>query len=109
MVANPPVANYTRKNILHVAKLAHLDLPEKEIETRLREFNEIVGYIEKLNQLKTDGIEPTTQVLPVTGEVKTPMAEDIPHTPFSPKEALQNAPDRQDNFFKVPRMIGEKE
>ncbi|MFH1262837.1 MAG: Asp-tRNA(Asn)/Glu-tRNA(Gln) amidotransferase subunit GatC [Pseudomonadota bacterium] len=103
------MANYTREKILHVAKLAHLDLPEKEIPERLREFNEIVGYIEKLNGLPTDGIEPTTQVLPSGVSAGTPLADDQPKESFSPEKALENAPARQDNFFQVPRMIGEKE
>jgi aspartyl-tRNA(Asn)/glutamyl-tRNA(Gln) amidotransferase subunit C len=103
------VANFTREKILHVAKLAHLDLPEKEIPERLREFNEIVGYIEKLNALPTDRIEPTTQVLPSDMKTGTPLADDQPKESFSPEEALKNAPARQDNFFKVPRMIGEEE
>jgi aspartyl-tRNA(Asn)/glutamyl-tRNA(Gln) amidotransferase subunit C len=101
------VANYTREKILHVAKLAHLELPETEIAERLREFNEIVGYIEKLDRLPTDGIEPTAQVLP--SDDGTPLADDRPAPSLPVDEVLKNAPARQDRFFKVPRMIGEEE
>ncbi len=97
------MAKYTRENILHVAKLAHLELPEADIPLRLREFNEIVGYFEKLNKLYTDKIEPTSHV----SQTGTPLVEDRSRPSLSTEEATANAPARQDNFFKVPRMIGE--
>jgi aspartyl-tRNA(Asn)/glutamyl-tRNA(Gln) amidotransferase subunit C len=99
------MSQFTRKDLLHVAELARLEIPESEIEIRLKEFNEIVGYVEKLNGLTTEGIEPTLQVASVQGGLGTPMAEDVPHVSLDPDLSVQNAPDRQGHFFKVPRMI----
>ncbi|HLG20013.1 MAG TPA: Asp-tRNA(Asn)/Glu-tRNA(Gln) amidotransferase subunit GatC [Bdellovibrionota bacterium] len=99
------MSQFTREDLLHIAELARLEIPESEIEARLREFNEIVAYVEKLSELNTKGIVPTSQVTEGAGRLGTPFGEDIPAPSFQPDTAVQNAPDRQDHFFKVPRMI----
>lgn len=100
--------NYTREDIRHVARLSHLEISEAEISARTCEFNRLVGMFEKLNELKTDGIEPTSCSSTVSGPVGTPMAEDKERPSMTPEAALANAPARQDDFFLVPRMIGEE-
>jgi aspartyl-tRNA(Asn)/glutamyl-tRNA(Gln) amidotransferase subunit C len=102
------MANYTRENIRHVARLAHIEISEKEISARVCEFNRLVGMFEKLNELKTDDIAPTSRSSASAEIAGTPMAEDLPGRSVSPKEALSNAPARQGDFFLVPRMIGEE-
>src|SRR6266487_187944 len=101
------MSRLTREDILHVAELARLEIPEANFTTLERQFNEIVGYVEKLRELKTEGIEPTTQVIS-SPSLGTPMAPDIPFPSFPKEVVVQNAPDKQDQFFKVPRMIGEE-
>jgi aspartyl-tRNA(Asn)/glutamyl-tRNA(Gln) amidotransferase subunit C len=101
--------NYTRENIRHVARLAHLEISEAEISARVCEFNRLVGMFEKLNELKTEGIEPTSRSSASSESSETPMAEDRVAGSVPPEEALANAPARQDDFFLVPRMIGEGE
>jgi aspartyl-tRNA(Asn)/glutamyl-tRNA(Gln) amidotransferase subunit C len=103
------MATYTRENIRHVARLAHLEISESEISARVCEFNRLVGMFEKLNEIPTDGIEPTSRSSAGAETTGTPMAEDRLSPSVSPKEALANAPARQDDFFLVPRMIGEGE
>jgi aspartyl-tRNA(Asn)/glutamyl-tRNA(Gln) amidotransferase subunit C len=103
------VFKYTRENILHVARLAHLEISEAEISARVCEFNRLVGTFEKLNELKLEGIQPTSHVAPTEKDAGTPMVKDQPVPSISPEKALENAPARQDNFFMVPRMIGEEE
>jgi aspartyl-tRNA(Asn)/glutamyl-tRNA(Gln) amidotransferase subunit C len=103
------MANYTRDQIRHVARLAHLEISETEIPARVCEFNRLVGMFEKLNELKTDDITPTSQSSATAESAGTPMAEDRILPSFSPEEALANTKARQDNFFLVPRMIGEEE
>jgi aspartyl-tRNA(Asn)/glutamyl-tRNA(Gln) amidotransferase subunit C len=104
------VEKLTRENILHIAKLSHLEIKEEEIATRLSEFNDILAYIEKLNALPTQGIEPSSQIVAGGETLGTPMAPDepAPDRTLTPNAALQNAPARQDHFFMVPRMIGEE-
>lgn len=96
------------KDIRHVAELARLEVTEEEIEKRLREVNEIVGYFETLSKVSTQGVETTEHVGPQGTAIGTPMAQDEVQKSFDPGDAVKNAPDRQDHFFKVPRMIGEE-
>ncbi|MFH1017144.1 MAG: Asp-tRNA(Asn)/Glu-tRNA(Gln) amidotransferase subunit GatC [Pseudomonadota bacterium] len=98
----------SHKDLLHVAELARLEIPERLRETIERQFNEIVGYVEKLNELDTKGIEPTAQVISEAAKTGTPLAADTPGPSLPKEEALRNAPDKQDDFFKVPRMIGDE-
>ena len=99
------MSKLTRKDILHVAELARLRISEGDIEKRLREMNEIVGYFHSLQKVPTEGIDLTSQVEAAGEGQGTPMAEDEPQTSLSPQAALSNAPARQDSFFQVPRVI----
>lgn len=90
----------TTDDIAYVAALANLEVPEGETETLAEQLSRIVEYVEKLNQLETDDIEPTTQV--VRAEVHH-LREDR----VQPREgsADTGAPAR---FFNVPRVISDK-
>jgi len=89
------------EQVRHVAELAQLQLTEAE-ETRLQhELSDILGYIEKLNQLETDAVEPTAQV----GEAGTPTRDDMITNEPAAEEMLANAPAREGTFFKVPKII----
>jgi aspartyl-tRNA(Asn)/glutamyl-tRNA(Gln) amidotransferase subunit C len=103
------MANYTRDDIRHVARLAHLEISETEISARVCEFNRLIGMFEKLNDLQTDDISPTSRSSADGEGSGTPMVEDRVTPSLPPREALANAPSRQDEFFLVPRMIGEGE
>ena len=98
------MVDFSREDILHVARLARLTVPESEMEGFLRNFNEIVGYIEKLNALDTVGVS-TLFFVPGEPTESTPMAEDEPSPSLQAEAAVGNAPERQDVFFKVPRVI----
>jgi aspartyl-tRNA(Asn)/glutamyl-tRNA(Gln) amidotransferase subunit C len=102
------MSKLSKDDLLHVARLARLKIPEAQLATMEKQFNEIVGYVEKLNELKTDGIEPTTQVISNPNQLGTPLAADAPEPSFSKDDVVANAPDRQDQLFKVPRVIGEE-
>ncbi|MFB9326473.1 Asp-tRNA(Asn)/Glu-tRNA(Gln) amidotransferase subunit GatC [Paenibacillus aurantiacus] len=91
----------TLKDVEHVAKLARLALTEQEKEQFTGQLNAILKYAEKLNQLDTDGIEPTSHVLPVTNV----MREDEVRESVSNETALKNAPDEEDGQFKVPAVL----
>jgi len=96
-----PVAKITRKEVEHVARLARLELTEEEKERMTAQLDSILGYIDKLNELDTSQVEPTTTVIPMVSV----MREDAVRPPLKQEEALANAPDRQDVFFRVPRII----
>lgn len=89
------------EQVRHVARLARLELSDAE-EVRLQgDLNNILGYVEKLNELDTSAVEPTAQV----GEAGTPMREDEVTNRPAPDEILANAPAREGYFFRVPKII----
>jgi len=91
----------SKEEIEHIAVLARLSLPEEEKEIFGSQLSSILDYMEKLNELDTKGIEPTSHILSLSNV----MRDDTP-TPSIPKEdALMNAPDHTEKFFRVPKII----
>jgi aspartyl-tRNA(Asn)/glutamyl-tRNA(Gln) amidotransferase subunit C len=91
----------TLQEVEHVARLARLALSDGEKEQMRSQLDRILGYIEKLNQLDTTTVEPTSHVIPMTNVFR----EDAVAPSLSRDEALANAPDRLEGFFRVPRII----
>jgi aspartyl-tRNA(Asn)/glutamyl-tRNA(Gln) amidotransferase subunit C len=91
----------TTEQIRHVAELARLDLSEADVEGYVRELGAILDYIEKLAQLPTDGVVPTSSV----GVDELPVREDSPGACLSPEEVLANAPEVRAGHFRVPRVV----
>jgi aspartyl-tRNA(Asn)/glutamyl-tRNA(Gln) amidotransferase subunit C len=91
----------TRAEVEHVARLARLELTEDEKERMTAQLDAILGYMEKLNALDTSQVEPTTTVIPMVSV----MRDDVVRPSLDREEALANAPDRADAFFRVPRII----
>ncbi|NBD24352.1 Asp-tRNA(Asn)/Glu-tRNA(Gln) amidotransferase subunit GatC [Paenibacillus glycinis] len=89
------------KDVEHVANLARLELSEQEKEQFAGQLNAILKYAEKLNELQTDDVEPTTHVLPV----RNVMREDAIRESVANETALRNAPDDEDGQFKVPAVL----
>lgn len=89
------------QEVEHVARLARLALSEEEKEEMRSQLDRILGYIEKLNHLDTAEVEPTSRVIPMTNVFR----DDALIPSLSREEALENAPDRQEGFFRVPRII----
>lgn len=88
-------------DVKHIAHLARLRLSEEEKEKFGVQLSSILTYVEKLNELDTSGVEPTSHVLAI-GNV---MREDALRPSLSTDEALRNAPDRADDFYRVPKII----
>jgi aspartyl-tRNA(Asn)/glutamyl-tRNA(Gln) amidotransferase subunit C len=88
-------------DVEHIAHLAKLRLSEEEEDTFGAQLSGILAYVEKLNELDTSGVEPTSHVLAL-GNV---MREDILRPSLPTDEALLNAPDRADDFYRVPKII----
>ena len=90
-----------RQDVEHVARLARLALTDAELEKMRDQLNGILAYIEKLNALETEGVEPTSHAVPLVNV----MRDDEPGPCLPRDEALANAPERAGEFFRVPRII----
>ncbi len=91
----------TKQDVEHIAYLARLRLSEEEKELYSGQLNKILDYIDKLNELDTVNVEPTSHVINITNVFR----EDEPGESLSPDEALMNAPQRKGNFYRVPKII----
>ena len=91
----------SREDVLHVARLARLALSDEEVERMRQELDGILGYIDKLRTLNTEGVEPTSHAVPLTNV----MRDDEPQPSYPRDEMLKNAPDRAGELFRVPRII----
>lgn len=91
----------TLQEVEHVARLARLALSDEEKEQMRSQLDRILAYIEKLNQLDTASVEPTSHVIPMTNVFR----EDAVAPSLPRDEALGNAPESREGFFRVPRII----
>lgn len=85
----------------HIAALARLKLSDSEKDLFSRQINNIISYIEKLNELDTGSVEPTAHVFPIHNVFR----EDEATPSLSRDKALQNSPEQDDGFYIVPRII----
>jgi len=91
----------TRRDVEYVARLARLKLSEEEIERYSKQLAKILEYINKLNELDTSKTPPTYHVLPLTNVFREDKVE-----PSLPKdEILSNAPESEEGYFKVKKVI----
>jgi len=107
----------TEKDVAYVADLANLDLTDEERSALLRDLNSILDYVDRLNELDTSDVPPMAQVSDRYGvdqakhgserfayatrdDVLEGLRKSLPH-----HEALANAPDADDQFFRVPKVI----
>ena len=91
----------TKDEVLKIARLARLELSPDEVQTYGTQLSAILEYVEKLKKLNVEGIEPTAHAM----LVPTPFREDEAAKDGSFEKSLVNAPDREGNFFKVPKVI----
>ncbi len=91
----------TKQEVEHVAKLARLELAVKEKESLTDQLSNILTYVEKLNELDTKGVEPTSHVL----DLHNVMRDDVPQESLSQERALANAPEKAAGHYKVPKII----
>jgi len=91
----------SREEVQHVAKLARLSLSEDETDRMTQQLDTILNYVDKLEAVDTDGIEPTTH----TQQVVNAFREDEVTPSLERKKALNNAPEDNEESFVVPRII----
>jgi aspartyl-tRNA(Asn)/glutamyl-tRNA(Gln) amidotransferase subunit C len=92
------------KDVEHVASLARLSFSEDEKQRLTTELNSILAYMEQLNGLETGNVQPLEHVVDVPRDVRP----DEHVAGLTREEALQNAPARTEQFFRVPKVIGDR-
>jgi len=96
----------TRAEVHRVARLARLSLSDAEADRMTTDLDHILEYVETLQDLDTEGIEPTAHAIPL----KTPMRSDRATPGLDPALAVRNAPEALETAFVVPKVIeGEEE
>ncbi|MDD3806563.1 MAG: Asp-tRNA(Asn)/Glu-tRNA(Gln) amidotransferase subunit GatC [Candidatus Marinimicrobia bacterium] len=91
----------SREEVLHIAKLARLSLTEEEVEMYTHQLGEILNYIQKLNELDVDNIEPMKHVLHIVNVLR----DDKNLPSLSREDVLKNAPEHDGEYFKVPKVL----
>jgi aspartyl-tRNA(Asn)/glutamyl-tRNA(Gln) amidotransferase subunit C len=90
----------TRADVLHVARLARLELGDAEVERMREQLSAILEAVGKVAELDLEGVEPTAHPL----DLVNVLADDVPLPSLARQDALANAPDPEDGFFGVPAV-----
>lgn len=91
----------TKENVLKTAENARLYLTDEEIQKYTKEINDMITYVKKIQAINTDDVEPTTH----GNSVKDVLRKDEPVIWQERDEALENAPEIENDQFKVPTVI----
>ena len=92
----------TKDEVLYVADLARLDLDDASIDKFAGQIGTILDYVDKLNEVNTDGIRPTSHAISLTNVFR----EDQQNEHLEREQALANAPEKEDGNFIVPKVVG---
>ena len=90
----------TIKDVEHVAKLARLELTDEEKEKFTHQLSDVLRHVEKMNEVDTEGVEPMNHPI----DFSNVMREDVEIYENTRDELMQNAPDVEGDFFKVPKI-----
>lgn len=93
----------SREQVQTVASLAHLDLDDASADALTADLSKILGYVDKLNELDTENVEPTLQV----SVAQAPLRPDVRTPGLSKEEALSQAPRADEVGFLVPGFVDE--
>jgi len=92
-------------DVRKVAKLAHLEITDAEVEMYTPQMNDIIKYVEQLNELDTSGVEPMLGGLTAEGEATQTLRDDVPAGSLGQKAALDQAPSAVAGHFQVPKVL----
>jgi aspartyl-tRNA(Asn)/glutamyl-tRNA(Gln) amidotransferase subunit C len=92
----------TKDEVLYVADLARLNLDEASIDKFAGQIGTILDYVDKLNEVDTEGIRPTSHAISLTNAFR----EDEPKEHLGLEQVLENAPEKEDGNFIVPKVVG---
>lgn len=90
-----------KETLQKIAHLARLDFEEKGAKEMIESMTEILDWVEKLNELDTEGVEPLTNM----SVEQNVMREDVVKEPLSHERGLKNAPKKDADYFRVPKVI----
>ena len=90
-----------RETVLHIARLARVDLSDEEIETFRLQLSDIIGHFDVLNRVDTEGVEPTAHTLPL----RNIMAGDQSRASMSREDVLALAPSAEEGFLRVRAVL----
>jgi len=91
----------SKKEVEHIAWLAHIELSDQEKTLFTEQFNEILDYFRRIDEVDTEGVEPTYHVL----DLKNVSRKDETKPSLPTEEALRNAPKKENKFIKAPRIV----
>lgn len=91
----------TKKEVENIAYLSRLELSEEEKEKYIVQLNQILEYFQKLQKLNTENVEPTFHIVPINNVFR----DDEPIPSLKVEDVLSNAPEKEENFFLVPKVI----
>ena len=86
---------------VRVANLARISIPDEELENVAKELSNIIGFMEQLNEVNVDNVEPMTSVTPTLLKKRTDVVSDGNQQ----SKVLSNAPDTREGFFAVPKVV----
>ena len=89
------------KTAAKVAHLARIRVEDDKLPALAQEFNNILGFIEQLNEVDVEGVEPMTSVTPM----RLKRREDVVNDGNMPEKVMSNAPDAREGFFAVPKVV----
>ena len=90
-----------KETVINIANLARIKVPDENLGHLARELSSIVNWVEQLNSVDTDGVEPLASVVDVT----LPLREDKVSDGDCPNKVLANGPEIEDGYFAVPKVI----
>jgi aspartyl-tRNA(Asn)/glutamyl-tRNA(Gln) amidotransferase subunit C len=91
----------TSKDVEHIGWLASIKVSEQEQEEFVDQFNSILDYFHQLDEVDTEGVEPTYRVVDLSNAFR----DDVSCKSLTQEEALKNAPRRENGYFKSPRIV----
>ena len=93
----------TPEQVRHIARLARLGIEDAEVDRFAGQLSEILDYFERLRQVDTEDVPPTAHTLPMHNVFR----DDIPAPSMAPEQTLANAPQREDDLFRVRAVLDE--
>lgn len=93
----------TREDVENVALLSRLSIDEKDMDKNIQELSDFLEYVDRLQQVDTENVTPTAHVLPIQNVFR----EDVVKPSLDRDLALSNAPEQEDGYFRVPKIVEE--
>jgi aspartyl-tRNA(Asn)/glutamyl-tRNA(Gln) amidotransferase subunit C len=90
-----------KETLNKIAHLSRLEIDEKDTDKMMQDMNNMVAFVEKLNEVNTDGVEPLTTM---SHEINA-LRDDVAKPDLTHQQVLQNAPKKDSDYFRVPKVL----